>query len=135
MNATLGLKRPKEDKTSELVSYLLLLAPRAHQLHLAVTGEGSYAAHKALDDFYNALPGLTDDLAEQYQGLTEKLLTSLECSCPVFSSVPEFVVALKTLYSRISMYQAECVYSEINNTLDEIKSLINSTCYKLKFLN
>jgi len=134
MNAGLGLKRPKEDKTSELVSYLLLLAPRAHQLHLAVTGEGSYAAHKALDDFYNTLPGLTDGIAEQYQGLTEKLLTPLESSCPVFSNVSEFVATLKTVHNRISVHQSECAYSEINNTLDEIKSLINSTCYKLKFL-
>ena len=35
-----------------------------HKLHLKVTGEGSYAAHKALNGLYDAIPDLADTLVE-----------------------------------------------------------------------
>lgn len=41
---------------------------------------------------------------------------------------------VKTSRQDIDKEQAVCQYLEINNILDEIKSLIDSTCYKLTFL-
>ena len=42
-----------------------------HVYHLQITGEGSYAGHKALDEYYNEVLDLIDDLIETYQGQYE----------------------------------------------------------------
>ena len=51
---------------------LMEAAVTFHKLHLKVKDLGSYAAHKALNDLYEALPGHADDLAEGFQGAAEK---------------------------------------------------------------
>ncbi|MFN9906887.1 MAG: hypothetical protein ACK56F_12325, partial [bacterium] len=75
--------------TAACVSELMNAATSIHKLHLKVTGTGSYAAHKALNELYDALPGHADDLAEGYQGAAEKLLTYSEVAPRVLNSVDE----------------------------------------------
>jgi hypothetical protein len=40
----------------------------AHVYHLQITGEGLYAGHKALDEYYNGTLDLIDELVKTYQG-------------------------------------------------------------------
>ncbi len=54
--------------TSACVTELMNAAQSFHKLHLKITGTGSYAAHKALNELYDALPGHADDLADGFQG-------------------------------------------------------------------
>jgi hypothetical protein len=105
---------------------------KVHIAHLKTT---SYSAHVAMGDFYDGVGDFADSLAEQWQGVSEKLLefpTSAEltkCSTP-----EECVNYLRSLYDMCNKVQDMCEHSEIINTIDEIKSLINSTKYKLIFL-
>ena len=41
---------------------------QAHVFHLRVKGPGAYAAHKALQDYYDGIVDLIDGLVESYQG-------------------------------------------------------------------
>lgn len=106
-----------------------------HILHLKIIGTGSFAAHKALNEIYDALPGLADGIAESYQGATNKILT-IPVACPKqCNSVDEALMYLEELYKKCSDVQNKMPYSDIVNDIDNIKSLINSIKYKLKFLS
>ena len=52
----------------ELASILLHSQTQGHIFHLRVKGKGSYAAHKALQKYYEGIDGLVDGLVEAYQG-------------------------------------------------------------------
>lgn len=120
--------------TAELVVEMMHAGTKLHIAHLLVTGVGSYAAHKALNEIYDALPGHADTIAEAYQGAAEKLLNYPEISLPSIKTADEAVVYLRSLYSKINALQKIMPYSEIINDLDTIKSDINSAKYKLIFL-
>lgn len=105
-----------------------------HKLHLKVTGAGSYAAHVAIGDFYEGLPGHADTLVEGYQGVTEKILTCKDVAPRTLDTVSDGIDYLRDLYGMITKLQGKLPYSEIVNNLDLVKDSINSTKYKLLFL-
>lgn len=105
-----------------------------HKLHLKVTGEGSYAAHVAIGDFYDGLPGHADTLVEGYQGVTEKILTCKDMAPRTLDTVADGVAYLRDMYAMVTKLQGQLPYSEIVNNLDLVKDSINSTKYKLLFL-
>lgn len=119
----------------ELVVELMDASTKLHILHLRVTGNGSYAAHKTLNDLYEAFPGHADTIAEGYQGATGKLLTYPDVKVKPINTVSEAISYLQELHSKITNTQQSCEFSEIVNDLDAIKSTINSGVYKLKFLS
>lgn len=53
---------------NRLIATLFLSREVAHREHLRVTGVGSYAAHKALNEFYDEIVDNADAIAEAYQG-------------------------------------------------------------------
>lgn len=121
--------------TADLVVEMMHAGTKLHIAHLLVTGVGSYAAHKALNEIYDALPGHADTLAEGYQGAAEKLLNyNSSIELPQIKTADEAVSYLRSLYNKISNLQKIMPYSEIVNDLDAIKSDINSVKYKLIFL-
>jgi DNA-binding ferritin-like protein len=67
---------------ASLVVEMMDAATKFHILHLSVKGPGSFAAHKALGDLYEELPGFADTLAESYQGVTGALLDYPTASAP-----------------------------------------------------
>ena len=119
----------------ELVVELMDASTKLHILHLRVTGNGSYAAHKTLNDLYEAFPGHADTIAEGYQGATGKLLTYPDVKVKSINTVSEAISYLQELHNKITNTQQSCEFSEIVNDLDAIKSTINSGVYKLKFLS
>ena len=120
--------------TAACVSELMNAATSFHKLHLKVTGVGSFAAHKALNELYDALPDHADTLVEGYQGAAEKLLTYSEVAPRTLDTVADGVKYLKDIYAMINKLQGMLPYSEIVNNLDLVKDSINSTKYKLLFL-
>ncbi len=122
-------------ETAAMVANAQALVVSIHQLHLKITGPGSHAAHEALGDFYEGMPGLVDKVAEQYQGAREKLLEYPTVAAVKCSSVQEALTHMKELYNEIVELQRIMPFSEVVNQLDEIKSLIASTKYKLMFLS
>jgi DNA-binding ferritin-like protein len=116
------------------VSELMNARTSFHKLHLKVTGDGSFAAHKALNKIYNALPDFADTLVEGYQGAAEKILTYQETNPRTLDTVADGVAYLRDIYAMVNKLQAMLPYSEIVNNLDLVKDSINSTKYKLLFL-
>jgi len=101
----------------------------AHILHLQTR---SYAEHKALQGYYEAIDGLVDDYVEAYQGkygIVEgySAMTHEPPSKPL-----EYMIGLSDYLkaSRPTLPQD----SELLNLLDEIAALIDQTIYKLRFL-
>ena len=115
---------------------MLNAATAFHKLHLKVNGQGSYAAHKALGELYEGIPELMDAVLEGYQGAAEVILDCCEYdSEPVaLKSVEDAVSYIRELSSKVTMLQQMIPYSEVVNDLDNLKSLFNSTKYKLLFL-
>jgi DNA-binding ferritin-like protein len=105
-----------------------------HKLHLKVTGIGSFASHKALNELYDELPGHADAIAEGFQGACEKLLEYADSAPTNLNSVQDALSYLRTITTMVNSLQAVMPYSEISNDLDNIKSTINSIKYKLLFL-
>ena len=131
---TVGKGASVDIMTAACVSELMNAATSIHKLHLKITGTGSYAAHKALNELYDALPGHADNLAEGYQGATEKLLSYTESSPKVLNTVSEALDYIREICDMVCGLQDKMPYSEIVNDLDTIKSTLNSVKYKLLFL-
>jgi DNA-binding ferritin-like protein len=119
---------------SACVSELMNAGTSLHKLHLKITSTGSYAAHKALNELYDAMPGHADDIAESFQGASEKLLVYKEIAPKELNSVQEAIEYLRDLTEMVTALQAKMPYSEIINELDNVKSTIDSGKYKLLFL-
>ena len=122
-------------ETAAMIAHSQALTTSVHQLHLKITGPGSFSAHKALNEFYDGMPGLVDAVAEQYQGAREKLLDFPAVSPYKCGSVQEAISHMKELYTEVVELQKLMPFSEVVNQLDEVKSLISSTKYKLMFLS
>lgn len=114
---------------NEVFATLLNSATVAHILHLQTR---SYAKHKALEGLYEALPDLTDSLIESYQskyGIAEYPAQSVATP----SDALDFVKGLREYVSTKRFAVAKD--SELQNITDEIVQLLDSTIYKLTFLN
>lgn len=130
-----GLKRTgmsAHKAVADLVYEMLHSSTKTHIAHLMTT---SYAAHKTLGDFYDEILDSADALAEQYQGHVEMILEYPESmEIPMLKTPEDAVKYMRQLYDKVSQVQGMMTCSSIINTMDEIKSLINSTKYKLIFL-
>ena len=120
--------------TAACATEMMNAAVSFHRLHLKVTGDGSYAAHKALGDFYESLHDFADTLVESYQGAAEKLLSYKDMPIRTLDNTADAVAYLRDMYNSISKLQGMLPYSEIVNNLDLVKDSINSAKYKLLFL-
>jgi hypothetical protein len=119
---------------SACASELMNARTSIHKLHLKVTGAGSFAAHKALNELYDALPDHADTLIEGYQGAAEKILSYSEVAPRTLDTVADAINYIRDIYAMINKLQGKLPYSEIVNNLDLVKDVINSTKYKLLFL-
>jgi DNA-binding ferritin-like protein len=106
---------------------------QAHVYHLQVQGMGSYAAHKALNKYYDNIVDLIDVIAEAYQG-RYGIITGYKMADTIrednnarmyFDGLSKFVEAIRKQLPQDSYLQ---------NEVDEVVKLIESTKYKLKFL-
>ena len=120
--------------TAACATEMMNAAVSFHRLHLQVKGEGSYAAHKALGNFYEGLHDQADKLIEGYQVVCEKLLTYTNMPIRTLDNTSDAVSYLRDLYNVVGKLQAMMPYSEIVNNLDLVKDSINSAKYKLLFL-
>lgn len=122
------------EQTTTALCEMMNAAVSFHKLHLKVNGMGSFAAHKALNELYDGLPDFADSIAEGYQGAAETILNYTECAPRVLNTVEDAVNYIRELYEMICALQDIMCYSEISNELDNVKSLLASTKYKLIFL-
>lgn len=113
----------------ELILVLLHSATNAHIHHWKTS---SFAQHEALGDFYAKLPDLVDALVEACIGVTgEKPDFPALYVQPTEDPVEE----MESLKEYFDENRGELPdKSEIQNLADTIGDLIDSTIYKLKFL-
>lgn len=110
------------------VATLLHSGTNAHFQHWATH---SFSAHSALGDYYEEIVELVDQFAEAYMGKYEQL-----------EDFPEEFVLEKDPVKYLEKIQKFVEESrkllpqdtELQNLVDEIADLINSTLYKLRFL-
>jgi len=124
-----------DSMTADLVVEIMNSATSFHKLHLQVTGDGSYAQHIALNEIYDALPGLADTIAEGYQGACEVLLNYPDKAPARLMSIDGAIEYMRTLSMQIADLQKVMPHTEVVNNLDLIKDQINSAKYKLLFLS
>lgn len=125
----LTVKKPNE---IDLLSKLLHSRNQVHIFHIQAFPASHYAEHITLGDYYNSIGDLWDSLIEQLQGKNKKIYKGFKnypfedyVSCQQL--VKYFEDLNKDITDKRNIYQG----SEIQNTIDEIVSLINSTLYKL----
>jgi hypothetical protein len=122
-------------EVTKLFSKLFESREMAHIYHLQVNGEqGSHAAHTALNDYYDSVLDLIDDLIETYQGqygivdgydVIDTNDTRTKEKVEYFEGLAEFVKHGRQAIS------AEDTH--LQNIVDEVVALIYRTLYKLKF--
>ena len=101
----------------------------AHLLHLSST---SYAQHIALNEFYDALLGLTDQYAEVYMGL-EGQIKSWPGPATVERKDP--IVLLEDFLESVQAEVADDIDSQaLTNILAEMEALTAQSLYKLRSL-
>ena len=120
----------------KLISTLLESRTQAHIFHWQTTGPGSYAAHKALRKYYDALPDMIDTLVETYQG--KHSIISGYTSPATFSdfeksTVLKYFKALAVFVDR-AYNKIPKTDTNIINQLDAFKDLIDQTVYRLENL-
>jgi len=98
-----------------------------HLAHLATT---SYAEHKALNSYYDSLLDFIDSFVEAYQGLHGLIKLEIPAS---FNQ--NAVSHLQELLKYIDENKKIFTDSALLNQVDEVKTLIQSTLYKLKNLS
>jgi len=116
---------------SQLVSKLLHSRNQTHIFHLQTK---SYAEHIALNDYYDGVFGLFDGLIESYQG-KHGIISNYKCDgFENYKSGEQVINYLKKLDGDIDTLRKSVKESYLQNQIDTIQELINSTLYKLRFL-
>jgi len=124
-----------EQKTSkdfsEMISLMLHSRTQAHTLHLQTK---SYPEHMALNGYYDGIGDLIDGLVESYQGKYGIIESYKSYDLVSYKSTESTIKYLQDLCKKIEGLRDCCKDSYIQNQIDTVCELINSTLYKLKFL-
>lgn len=122
-----GIVNNNSNFIGRFVSFCFEARTKTHIAHLQTT---SYAEHKALNEFYDGIIPLVDAVAEAYQG--KYGIISNYPDTYLSGSGVEVVSGLRTwIYENRKQI---CSDSNIQNEIDNVLSLCDTTIYKLKFL-
>lgn len=126
------LKNIRITSDIELLSILLHSRTQVHVFHVQAFPSKHYAEHITLGDYYSSIGDLWDSLIEQLQGKNKKIFKGFK-TYPIenYTSCEQLVKYFEQLNRYIADKRNIYQGSEIQNTIDEIVSLINSTLYKL----
>jgi len=106
---------------------------QAHIFHTRVTGDGSFAAHTALQAYYEGIVPLIDGLVEAYQGqyglIEYKEVNGVDNDASKENMVKYFDNLCKFLDKERK--EPKLQMSWLQNDLDNVASLLYSTKYKL----
>jgi hypothetical protein len=121
----------KSDPVMQFVQCLLHSVTNAHILHFQSL---SYSQHMALGAYYDEIGDLVDSFVEAFQG-KYGLLTKYKAEYELPESDPvDYMIYLKDEVATLRRMPEFPQDSELQNEVDTIANLINSTLYKLRFL-
>ena len=109
---------------------LLHAATNGHILHLQTK---SYSEHKALQKYYEGLPDLVDSIIEEWQGAYQIIV-----EYPTTYQAPNSDALTEVMDIRDFLVKNRAIvgdYSSIQNSVDNLMSLLDSTVYRLTFLD
>jgi len=131
-------KEENEDKKTssqtdfvEMMSLLLHSRTQTHTLHLQTN---SYPEHMALNGYYDGIGDLIDGLIESFQGKYGIIKGYKSMDIQEWRSTEDTVKYMKGLCENVIELRDCCEDSYIQNQIDTVCELINSTIYKLRFL-
>lgn len=120
------------ENCAKLISYLMHSRTQAHVYHLQTP---SFAAHKALNEYYDGIVDLIDGLVESYQGKYGILTGYSNFALLEYQSCEGIQEYFRALNTTVEVLRQDNNDSYIQNQIDEVVTLIQSTLYKLKFLS
>ena len=121
----------QSDPVMQFVQCLLHSVTNAHILHFQSL---SYSQHIALGTYYDEVSDLVDGFVESFQG-KYGLLTKYQSDYQLPDNNP--VIYLTYLKEEVATLRRASGFpqdSELQNEVDNIANLINTTLYKLRFL-
>jgi len=113
----------------KLIDRAFALRNSSHAAHWKATGEGSYAKHQALGDFYDGLIDILDKYVEAHQG-TFGLVGKLDADV---KNITEDIRA-ELLWIVENRSEIARGIPALENIVDELAGLHMSTLYKLENL-
>lgn len=115
----------------EMVCNILHSRNQAHVFHLQTQ---SFAEHKALKNYYNGVIDLFDGIIESYQGKYGIIKNFKTFKIEQYKNGKKTISYFEKLLDIIDENRESVEDSYIQNQIDTVQELINSTIYKLKFL-
>lgn len=115
---------------AKFLSTLFASRTQAHIFHLQTM---SFAAHKALNEYYDDIVDLVDNYAETCQG-KHGIIKGYNLPTQIFEddSALKYFMGLQSYIDSVRGQLPQD--GELNNIVDEIMGLVGSTVYKLRFL-
>jgi len=116
----------------QFVSALMASRTQAHIYHLQTP---SFAAHKALNEYYDNIVDIIDGLVESYQGKYGIITGYSNVALQEYQSCDGIIAYFTTLCMFVEKTRSMITQdSYIQNQVDEVVAEINSLLYKLKYL-
>jgi hypothetical protein len=119
------------DDFCEMICNILHSRNQAHVFHLQTK---SFAEHKALNDYYDGVVVLFDGIVESYQGKYGIIKNFKTFKIEQYRNNKKTISYFERLLDIIDENRDSVEDSFIQNQIDTVQELINSTVYKLKFL-
>lgn len=120
------------ENCSKLASYLMHSRTQAHVFHLQTP---SFAEHMALQGYYDGIVLLVDGFVESYQGKYGIINDYVSFSLMNYTNKQQVLQYFEALNATVCEMRKTITDSYLDNQIDEIITLINSTLYKLKCLS
>ena len=127
---TIELPNPTQ-MMATFISTLFASRTQAHIFHLQVKGPGAFAAHSALNSYYDGIIDLADGLVESFQG-RYGIITGYKGDGMIIEDTSKIVQYFEALCMFVEKNRGSLPQdSYIQNQVDEVVALIESTKYKL----
>jgi hypothetical protein len=119
------------DDFCEMVCRLLHSQTQVHIFHLQTK---SYSEHKALQKYYEGIDALVDGVIESYQGKYGIIKNFKTFKIEQYRNGKKTISYFERLLDIIEENRDSVDDSYLQNQIDTVQELINSTIYKLRFL-
>jgi hypothetical protein len=119
------------DGFCEMVCNILHSRNQAHVFHLQTK---SYAEHIALNTYYDGVVDLFDGIVESYQGKYGIISNFKTFKIEQYRNGKKTISYFERLLDIIEENRDSVDDSYLQNQIDTVQELINSTIYKLRFL-
>jgi len=118
----------------DMIATLLHSQSQVHIFHWQTKSQSSFSEHKALQEYYEGIDGLVDNIVESYQGKYEIITGYKTIKTVDYKSTEQVIAYFKELDENIEKNRTSVKESYIQNQIDTVQELIYSTLYKLRFL-